>query len=128
MTLSSGQLHRARRLKRFGYTPRRIAAMLMVRSDDVRNGLRAPSTSAKHQNHWDRGGLVDGKDNAPCDRIVGAEVERYVAATHQADAALFDARDRLSRAAQRRSLTGSICGDPPPGYSALDRKRSEAIS
>lgn len=33
-------------------------------------------------------------------------------------------RDRREDASYRRDLTGTLCGDPPPGYSALDRKRA----
>lgn len=33
-------------------------------------------------------------------------------------------RDRREDASYRRDLTGMLCGDPPPGYSALDRKRA----
>jgi hypothetical protein len=31
--------------------------------------------------------------------------------------------DRNDRLSAPRSLTGFVCGDPPPGYSALDRKQ-----
>ena len=31
-------------------------------------------------------------------------------------------RDARRKAADRRDLTAVICGDPPPGYSALDRR------
>ncbi len=33
--------------------------------------------------------------------------------------------DRAERERAQRSLTGVICGDPPPGWSALDRKQQE---
>lgn len=32
-------------------------------------------------------------------------------------------RDRRQIAAHGHDLTGAFCGDPPPGYSALDRKQ-----
>lgn len=35
--------------------------------------------------------------------------------------------ERNERLSTPRSLTGAICGDPPPGYSALDR-RQEAFA
>ena len=35
-------------------------------------------------------------------------------------------RDRYNAALHARDLTATLCGDPPPGYSALDRKRSAA--
>ena len=34
--------------------------------------------------------------------------------------------DRDTRLLAPRSITGTICGDPPPGFSALDRKRQGA--
>lgn len=34
------------------------------------------------------------------------------------------AREARRAAADRRSLTATFCGDPPPGYSALDQKRN----
>lgn len=39
--------------------------------------------------------------------------------------AVIDA-ERREAALAARSLTGSILGDPPPGYSALDRQRAGA--
>ena len=32
-------------------------------------------------------------------------------------------RDRRAAAASRASITGAVCGDPPPGFSALERRR-----
>jgi hypothetical protein len=37
------------------------------------------------------------------------------------ESALAD-RDRRRAAADRRDFTGTFCGDPPPGYSMLDRR------
>ena len=36
---------------------------------------------------------------------------------------LFDEQARRLAAYARRDLTATICGDPPPGYSAHDRQR-----
>lgn len=33
-------------------------------------------------------------------------------------------QDALKRAMAPRTITGWFCGDPPPGYSALDRRRA----
>lgn len=38
--------------------------------------------------------------------------------------AAFIERERRDLARRAQSLTGSVSGDPPPGYSALDRRRS----
>lgn len=35
-------------------------------------------------------------------------------------------RDRRAEAATRRTQTQEFCGDPPPGYSALDQKQKQA--
>lgn len=36
------------------------------------------------------------------------------------------ARERLMIAMEMRDFTAAFLGDPPPGYSALDRKRAQA--
>jgi hypothetical protein len=41
------------------------------------------------------------------------------------NAALID-RERRERARDAASITAQIFGDPPPGYSALDRRRASA--
>lgn len=58
------------------------------------------------------------------------EVEHYrhqtaiQGAAHRPSEDVLEDRDRRSMAP--RDLTSSIFGDPPPGYSALDKKRSGA--
>lgn len=42
------------------------------------------------------------------------------------DQAAFDARAARKHAEMQRDITQNFFGDPPPGYSALDRKRSGA--
>jgi hypothetical protein len=39
------------------------------------------------------------------------------------DPRLLDDRDARARARDRRDLTGERFGDPPPGYSELDKRR-----
>lgn len=36
--------------------------------------------------------------------------------------------DAVLRYSLPRTLTATLCGDPPPGYSALDRKQAEALA
>lgn len=43
-----------------------------------------------------------------------------------APAAVFADLERRKAAADNRDFTATFCGDPPPGYSALDRKRMGA--
>lgn len=38
----------------------------------------------------------------------------------------FEDRERRREARDRQDLTASVLGDPPPGYSALDRRRAGA--
>jgi hypothetical protein len=38
---------------------------------------------------------------------------------------LLTERDALTAARNRRALTENFCGDPPPGYSALDGKTGQ---
>lgn len=35
---------------------------------------------------------------------------------------MLDEREQREQARGRRTLTASLCGDPPPGYSALDKR------
>jgi hypothetical protein len=42
------------------------------------------------------------------------------------DQAAFDAREARKHAEMQRDITQNFFGDPPPGYSALDRKNSGA--
>jgi hypothetical protein len=44
----------------------------------------------------------------------------------KASEAMLAARDLRSEAAGRRDLSAALLGDPPPGFSALDRKLSGA--
>lgn len=39
---------------------------------------------------------------------------------------LLEEREARNAAAHNRTLTASVFGDPPPGFSALDKKRQEA--
>lgn len=48
---------------------------------------------------------------------------RYMPAV--VDARLIEDRDRRAEAAESRNFTSTFFGDPPPGYSALDRKRAQ---
>jgi hypothetical protein len=47
-----------------------------------------------------------------------------ISITHLIEGPTSTLEEQIKRnAAHHRDLTGSICGDPPVGYSALDRKR-----
>lgn len=47
------------------------------------------------------------------------------AAARLSEAAVAVDRERRLAASLRMTLTQSVFGDPPPGYSALDRKRAQ---
>lgn len=51
------------------------------------------------------------------------QIERRTASSWNASADAVADCARRNEAAARRTLTASILGDPPPGYSALDRSR-----
>jgi hypothetical protein len=47
-----------------------------------------------------------------------------ISITHLIEGPTSGVEEQIKRnAAHHRDLTGAICGDPPVGYSALDRKR-----
>lgn len=77
---------------------------------------------------WDRIGRHLGVDPEKCEVKYRNEVYRKRAQHGEIfqkipNAALIE-RERRDRARAFQSLTGIIFGDPPPGYSALDRRRS----
>lgn len=76
---------------------------------------------------WDKIAAHMGIDVSACVAKYGnlryrinSDRQRYQQAPN---AAVID-RERRDAARDRQSITGSVFGDPPPGYSALDRKRA----
>ena len=78
-------------------------------------------------------GHLPGRSRAACQfayytHILGQRKRRVDGRTPTAQLRapdpVFEARERRMLASARRDLTGLIFGDPPPGYSALDEKRS----
>lgn len=55
----------------------------------------------------------DRKRTAPAEHGMGFKVSQDE----------VDERDRLAEAYARRGLSATVFGDPPPGYSSLDKKR-----
>lgn len=53
--------------------------------------------------------------------------ERIIAMPQASSSALGE-RDARAVAAARRTLTQQFCGDPPPGYSELDKRRQGITS
>ncbi len=64
--------------------------------------------------------------DAPCPRNPNERRKEYSRAHHseKAPASVIAERERRYEAANRRSLSASLFGDPPPGFSALDQKKS----
>lgn len=56
-------------------------------------------------------------------QMYGASFGRGVARGQNASAGVLAARERRRLAEAQRDLTACVFGDPPPGFSALDRKR-----
>jgi hypothetical protein len=56
--------------------------------------------------------------------IAGHRPKDHVKSFHAPDYLLAE-RDALATAREQRVLTGYFCGDPPPGYSALDGKTGQ---
>lgn len=69
-------------------------------------------------------------DDAPQRRPQrSADAGRYIRlGDHGAPAHVLAARERRNDALDRRDLTGLLCGDPPPGFSALDRPRPVSMA
>jgi hypothetical protein len=92
---SMKELRQALRMKRQGATCADIAVAL---------GRNAAAIEAKFQ-YW-------GKERV------------NIPVTHLIEGSTSPIEEQIKRnAAHYRDLTGAICGDPPIGYSALDRKR-----
>jgi hypothetical protein len=100
----------ARRMKVADATAEQIAEAL---------GRTIESVRSKFKNH----GL-------PPPRLVSRPVDPAAteddAPARRVDASALADRDARAAASRGRTLTQSIFGDPPPGFSALDRKRQEA--
>lgn len=54
------------------------------------------------------------------------ELEAMQARRESTIRAALDERDRRTEARHRQNLTAAFFGDPPPGYSALDRKQESS--
>jgi hypothetical protein len=121
-TLDNSQVRRARRLKAYGYTDRAIGAAMCVSAEDVRRALgivlEKPSPPPRK--------VVD-TGPPPVDRVVGTPPELFIASyEHRSTAAALAERERRQAAALRQSITAKLCGDPPPGFSALDKRQRPA--
>jgi hypothetical protein len=94
------EIWRAKRWKATGYSCQEIDRML---------GRTVGSTNHK-LHHADMAPV--GEHHAPT--VIGAM---------RATPEVLAERERRREALDRRDLTGQFCGDPPIGYSALDRRQ-----
>jgi hypothetical protein len=82
--------------------------------DEVAGVVAMSASSVKQELHGiPRGGLKP--ELPPC------QPQTYI--KHVSDAQISE-RDQRRAAADRRDFTGAFFGDPPPGYSELDKKRA----
>jgi hypothetical protein len=76
---------------------------------------------------WDAIAPIIGRTDRACasryERLTSRT--RYTAADPKASPAATIAASKREEARDRLDLTGRIFGDPPPGYSALDRMRAQ---
>lgn len=92
--------------------------------------LRAKAWRKAGHTYTDIDRWLDRPDGATAQKL---NYQTDTASGHQVSAggrpteAALAERDRRSEAAERRDLTGMFCGDPPPGYSALDRQRAVSV-
>jgi hypothetical protein len=121
MTRSKGQLTdlqkiKVRSMRARGGSYDRIARRLGVSYQAVRSlfdpefqdRVKARARAYAKENYHNQGQVLHPSDPAGRTRVSIAALQE---------------RDVRSAAADRRQLTGVICGDPPPGFSALDMKR-----
>lgn len=76
-----------------------------------------------HQQIVASGKLAGRTPTAIYGKIHGLRTLAHARSLHDAVGIALLERDKRARASQHQSLTGAIFGDPPPGYSALDRRR-----
>lgn len=119
-SLTPSQIRRADRLRFYGYRIAAIARALECKAEDVDRALNwsVPPQGVVHK-------IVSKIGPTPVcmDRIVGdpEPPAPVVSLRNKHDAAALAARDKLFAAP--RTLTESLCGDPLPGRSALDKQR-----
>lgn len=104
---------RARRLRKLNHSWESVAKVLGISQSTIRRNIDPDyaenrRTLAKQQReHW----------RHPC---AGIDRRGEHVQIHRPDSRLL--ADRDARVAVPLTLTQLICGDPPPGYSALDRR------
>ena len=106
----------ARRLRASGLSLREIAAAMATTSGVV-------SALFQRQERLAAGKAVRGQRRPTVREPVEPEAEAIEQRPQRAGADLLAHREQLAAARARRDLTAEFFGDPPPGYSALDRKR-----
>jgi hypothetical protein len=82
---------------------------------------RKPAAVQSRRKNFGESFAASPRSKLPPTRVTAGE-----ATAPRASLLLLAARDRRSAALDRRDLTARLMGDPPPGYSALDRSRKAA--
>ena len=115
-----GDWQRAKDLLAHGFEPKRVAQILNRKVGSVLTKMRYEAmTPEQRRATQDR---VNANRRKRAAQYVQVRSFETVASRPTAD--ILAERDRYLSAP--RTLTQSLLGDPPPGYSALDRKRQEA--
>lgn len=66
--------------------------------------------------------LLGRKFSSVQTKLSGPALRTYVVPKLDVPPTLLEQRERLEAARDRRTFTQTFFGDPPPGYSALDRR------
>lgn len=112
--LTASQVRRAERMASYGYRYVAIARALDVKPEAVEKALLAPSVAIIMREVTST--IPDGVDD-------GLHRGRPPFTKRNADEVrAFAERERRYQASLRQSLTATIFGDPPPGFSALDKQ------
>ena len=111
---------RAKDLLARGFEPKQVARLLNRKIESLMTKMRYEAmTPEQRLKMQDR---VNANRRAKAAQYVRARAFVKVASRPEEDIL----RERDIRLATPRTLTQQLLGDPPPGYSALDRKRQEA--
>lgn len=108
------------------WSPESVALMIKLRDvDRLGWSVIAPifgrsTTSCASRYHAERERKVRDADPL-IPHPITREVDKIITAADIT--ARMDERDQRYAAAFHRDITAIMCGDPPPGYSALDRQR-----
>jgi hypothetical protein len=144
--LNAAQIARARILYANGKSIEDIAFAMCVASECVRAAVEKPPAKRRvvwTAELWARAQAMRAAGDAY--RVIGEAIgmpqhqvvwrfyaerarEKKASQESTSNSEVLEERARRSAAMDRRSMTATFFGDPPPGYSALDQKRLRVVT